>query len=281
MPTAGEYFIEGFEHLEAGRLDESVASFTKGIALNANFAEAYRGRGFAYQRKGDSRRASEDFNKAVELKPDLAGTIHNRAMSSASKARRNQGNHGGDAMDILPEEHREMMEEEKRNLRRWQSRYAGWKNLSGLLAGLGFAAIFGLIYYLAFMVLALQTRPMSLERFLSYSPHLLMALAAGLVLAWFIGVMIRASIRASALEQVFVRQEQIDARMERIRDSDSYAERMLDSLKENKSPADYIVSLESGGKGGLSAAPAAKTEDSVSMPVAAIEAAVRVATRER
>ena len=46
--------------------------------LNSNFADTYNNRGVVYIRMGEVKRAIEDYNKAIQLKPDSTDAYCNR-----------------------------------------------------------------------------------------------------------------------------------------------------------------------------------------------------------
>ena len=84
-PTARPASAGLFDYSRAIRLLE-IQEFTQAIAAFGlvlrrlpDFAEAYRGRGIAYYKEDLFDLALEDFDKAIELKPGLAGAYADRA----------------------------------------------------------------------------------------------------------------------------------------------------------------------------------------------------------
>ena len=52
---------------------------------NPTSAEAFYGRAYAYDRKGDNDRAIADYTRAIELKPEFVAALYNRANIYAKK----------------------------------------------------------------------------------------------------------------------------------------------------------------------------------------------------
>ncbi len=65
--------------LEIQEFKQAIAAFGLVIRRLPDFAEAYRGRGFASYKEDLFDVALEDFDKAIELKPGLAGAYADRA----------------------------------------------------------------------------------------------------------------------------------------------------------------------------------------------------------
>ena len=66
-------------------LDQAIADYNLAIALNPKYAEAYSNRGLAYFEKGDPDRAIADYDRAIELNPQFAIAYHNRGIAYANK----------------------------------------------------------------------------------------------------------------------------------------------------------------------------------------------------
>jgi tetratricopeptide (TPR) repeat protein len=66
-------------HLEAGRLDEAIAAFTRAIELAPDFLDARYNRGLAFSRSNRLAEADQDFSKAIELSPSYAKAYNSRA----------------------------------------------------------------------------------------------------------------------------------------------------------------------------------------------------------
>lgn len=69
--------LVGRIHAEANRLDEAEKSFRAALRGNAANAEAWSGLGDVYDARKDPRQASEQYEKALALKPDLLYTLLN------------------------------------------------------------------------------------------------------------------------------------------------------------------------------------------------------------
>ena len=63
----------------------AVEDFNKALELKPDFADAYNNRGNAYHGKGNHDRAIEDYNAALELRPDYADAYYNRGNAYQSK----------------------------------------------------------------------------------------------------------------------------------------------------------------------------------------------------
>ena len=55
--------------------DLAVADYNKAIELDPAYAPAWLGRGMVYRQQGNAMQALGDFNKAMELKPDMYATV--------------------------------------------------------------------------------------------------------------------------------------------------------------------------------------------------------------
>jgi tetratricopeptide (TPR) repeat protein len=69
------YFNRGVSYQATGKLGPAIEDFTRSIELNSTIAEAYAQRGKARLDRRENRQAMVDFNKAVEMKPELANEI--------------------------------------------------------------------------------------------------------------------------------------------------------------------------------------------------------------
>src|SRR4030042_6325994 len=75
----------GAQLLEEGRDDEAIAEFNKAIELDPELAIAYSNRGAAYIGKGDFDKALADCDMAIALDPLLAAAYNNRARAYHEK----------------------------------------------------------------------------------------------------------------------------------------------------------------------------------------------------
>ncbi|MBF0331570.1 MAG: tetratricopeptide repeat protein [Candidatus Omnitrophica bacterium] len=64
--------------LDAGKLIEAIADYSKAIELDPDYADAYYNRGNAYRQQGNLSKAIADYSKAIELKPDCFDAYNNR-----------------------------------------------------------------------------------------------------------------------------------------------------------------------------------------------------------
>lgn len=75
------HYNAGFELHEQGHWEEAIAEYNKAIELDPNLAIAYNNRGAAYFETGQYDLAIADFNKAIELDLNLAMAYANRALA--------------------------------------------------------------------------------------------------------------------------------------------------------------------------------------------------------
>ena len=57
-----------------GELDLAIQNYNKALELKPDYTDAYNNRGLAYGRKGELDLAIQNYDKALELKPDYAET---------------------------------------------------------------------------------------------------------------------------------------------------------------------------------------------------------------
>ena len=78
--AAGEqdFFSRGLYLLKNKQFNRAIATFSKAIEANPNFAEAYNNRGVCRFYTGDLDRAIDDYTRAVQLNPDDAEALKNR-----------------------------------------------------------------------------------------------------------------------------------------------------------------------------------------------------------
>jgi tetratricopeptide (TPR) repeat protein len=75
------HYNAGVKLHEQGRWEEAIAEYNKAIELDPNLAIVYNNRGAAYFETGQYDLAIADFNKAIELDPNLAMAYANRALA--------------------------------------------------------------------------------------------------------------------------------------------------------------------------------------------------------
>ena len=77
--VAASHLNLGNEHYNAGRLDQASAEYSRAIALNPRFVNAYYNRGVSYKRSGQYELAIADFTKAISLDAGDASLYLGRA----------------------------------------------------------------------------------------------------------------------------------------------------------------------------------------------------------
>src|SRR5262245_50435878 len=75
---AQDAFDEGVKFYRAGKFKESIAAYDRAIKAAPKAAEAYLGRGSAYDKVGQSDRAIKDYDEAIRLNPDLVDAYFKR-----------------------------------------------------------------------------------------------------------------------------------------------------------------------------------------------------------
>jgi len=76
--TPAIYINLGNIYSGKGNDEKAISDFDQAIALDPDYAEAYRERGITYGNKGDLDQAIADLSKAIELFPDFADAYHDR-----------------------------------------------------------------------------------------------------------------------------------------------------------------------------------------------------------
>ena len=72
--NAQSHYRQGNICFANGDLSGAIDFYDQAIRLNANAADAYLSRAFAYDRKGDKRSAIADFHRFIALEPDHIAT---------------------------------------------------------------------------------------------------------------------------------------------------------------------------------------------------------------
>ena len=75
---AYEALYRGLSAEDKGELDKAIQNYDKAIELKPDFFGAYNNRGVAYGEKHDFDTAIKDFTTAIEIKPDFFGAYNNR-----------------------------------------------------------------------------------------------------------------------------------------------------------------------------------------------------------
>ena len=73
-------FTEAIHLIPKKAIASSIESSNEAIRLNPKDAEAFGGRGFAYECQGENDKAITDYNEAIRLDPKLAMAYHYRAI---------------------------------------------------------------------------------------------------------------------------------------------------------------------------------------------------------
>lgn len=74
--TATDYFSSGNAKQSQGDLNGAIADYNKAIELNPDLVAAYKGRGLAKQIQGDLDGAIKDYTEAIEVRPDDAAGLY-------------------------------------------------------------------------------------------------------------------------------------------------------------------------------------------------------------
>ncbi|ABM78777.1 tetratricopeptide repeat protein [Prochlorococcus marinus] len=76
--SAAVFFNRGYAKDELKDYQGAIADYTKAIAINPQYADAYNNRGIAKRKSGDYQGAIADYNKAIEINPQDAEAYYNR-----------------------------------------------------------------------------------------------------------------------------------------------------------------------------------------------------------
>ena len=82
---AYEALYRGLSAADKGDFDKAIQNYDKAIELKPDFFGAYNNRGVAYGEKHDFDKAIKDFTTAIELKPDFFGAYNNRGVAYGEK----------------------------------------------------------------------------------------------------------------------------------------------------------------------------------------------------
>ena len=85
--SAETYFAQGNTKVALGQYLAAISDYDKSIQLKPDLAEAYYNRGLAKYYLGQYLAAISDYDKAIQLKPDFAGTYINRGIAKAELGR--------------------------------------------------------------------------------------------------------------------------------------------------------------------------------------------------
>jgi tetratricopeptide (TPR) repeat protein len=73
------YLSRGSAFFRLDQLDEAIADFDRAIQLNPNLARSYHLRGLAKEKQENDAEAMTDFEKAIELDPEYGAAYYSRA----------------------------------------------------------------------------------------------------------------------------------------------------------------------------------------------------------
>ena len=80
----------GNTYLFLGKCDLAIADYNKAMELGPDLAYAYNNRGVSYYHKGEYSLAIADYSRAIELKPDFVEAYNNRGVAYAHKCEYDQ-----------------------------------------------------------------------------------------------------------------------------------------------------------------------------------------------
>ena len=75
------YNNRGVVYKGLGNYRQAIEDYNRAIEIKPDYAEAYNNRGNAYNGLGNYRQAIEDYNRAIEIKPDYADAYNNRGIA--------------------------------------------------------------------------------------------------------------------------------------------------------------------------------------------------------
>src|SRR5258708_1169239 len=76
--SANDYFSRARASYEKGDLGGGISDYNRVIEIKPQMAEAYNNRGAAWFEKGNAQQAIADYSTAIQLDPDLAAAYLNR-----------------------------------------------------------------------------------------------------------------------------------------------------------------------------------------------------------
>jgi tetratricopeptide (TPR) repeat protein len=80
--SAESFLNRGIANIQQGEYDRAIENFDRAIELKPDFPDAFNSRSYAYLHKGEYDRAIEDCNRAIELKPDFPDAFNNPVLCS-------------------------------------------------------------------------------------------------------------------------------------------------------------------------------------------------------
>ncbi len=88
--TAEAYLSSGIEKMERGAFDEATADFDKALEIDPQLADAYYNRALAKQRLGKYQEAIDDYDKVIKIYPQHPKARH--SLASLIEASKNNPN---------------------------------------------------------------------------------------------------------------------------------------------------------------------------------------------
>lgn len=79
--NAEKYFNKAEEYLQSGQYQKAVENYDKAINKKPDYINAYFNRGYAYAELGYDNQAIKDYDKVIEINPSDAGAFNNRGTS--------------------------------------------------------------------------------------------------------------------------------------------------------------------------------------------------------
>jgi len=80
-PSGAEFYLRRGEDFSGVHdYDRAIDDYNTAIQLKPDYAEAYNNRGFAYYLKGDAERAIADYTRAIALRPNYPKAYNSRGV---------------------------------------------------------------------------------------------------------------------------------------------------------------------------------------------------------
>jgi tetratricopeptide (TPR) repeat protein len=87
---ARQHFKKANEYVAKGMLEIAPLNYSRALELDGRFAEAYNGRGLAYEAFGRPELAIADYDAAIRLRPDYDTALFNRGLACRKTGRFDQ-----------------------------------------------------------------------------------------------------------------------------------------------------------------------------------------------
>src|SRR5262245_65715097 len=76
--TAEEFLERGDKEFDGGNCKEAIAAYSQALTINREYAEAYNNRAYTFMRMQYYRRALEDLDQALSIRPEYLHALMNR-----------------------------------------------------------------------------------------------------------------------------------------------------------------------------------------------------------